>query len=106
MKKNTNLCVDLKTIMQKDVLLVKGQSYNGILTRDADDHFSFEETIRKGPPPRNPKLFDGNYISLVRMQNGKYQCHLKTFDPSLSLDAYELAFNVYTEMMHAFKRFE
>lgn len=106
MQKNTNLCVDLKTFMQKDVLLVEGQSYNGVLTRDAEDHFVFEESIRKGRGPRNPKLFDGDYISLVRMQNGKYQCHLKTFDPCGSGDAKELAFKVYSEMINAFKRFD
>lgn len=106
MQKNTNLCVDLKTYMQNEVLLVVGQSYNGILTRDAEDHFIFEEAIRKGRAPRNPKLFDGDYISLVRMQNGKYQCHLKTFDPCGSGDAKELAFKVYSEMINAFKRFE
>lgn len=106
MKKNTNLCVDLKTVMQHDVLLVEGHCYNGILTRDAEDHYCFEETIRKGRPPRNPKLFDGDFISLVRMQNGKYQCHLKTFDPSASGDCKELAFKVYAEMINAFKRFD
>lgn len=106
MQKNTNLCVDLKTLMQNDALLVEGQSYNGILTRDAEDHYVFEEAIRKGRTPRNPKLFDGDYISLVRMQNGKYQCHLKTFDPCGSGDAKELAFKVYSEMISAFKRFD
>ena len=106
MQKNTNLCVDLKTLMQNDALLVEGQSYNGILTRDAEDHYVFEEAIRKGRTPRNPKLFDGDYISLVRMQNGKYQCHLKTFDPCGSGDAKELAFKVYSEMINAFKRFD
>ncbi|MCQ2246768.1 MAG: hypothetical protein MJZ69_08295 [Bacteroidaceae bacterium] len=106
MKKNSNYCVDLKTFMQKDALLVEGQSYNGILTRDAEDQYIFEETIRKGRAPRNPKLFDGDYISLVRMQNGKYQCHLKTFDPCGSGDANKLAFKVYSEMIHAFKRFD
>lgn len=106
MEKNTNLCVDLKTFMQNDALLVEGQSYNGILTRDVEDHYIFEETVRKGRPPRNPKLFDGDYISLVRMRNGKYQCHLKTFDPCGSGDAKELAFKVYSEMIDAFKRFE
>lgn len=106
MQKNTNLCVNLKTFMHKDVLLVEGKSYNGILTRNAEDYYVFEETVRKGRAPRNPKLFDGDYISLVRMQNGKYQCHFKTFDPCDSDDAKELAFKVYAEMINAFKRFE
>ena len=35
MKKNTILCVDLKTIMQEDTLLRQGRTYRGVLTRDA-----------------------------------------------------------------------
>ena len=68
MVKNTNLCVDLKTVMQKDPLLVEGQCYNGILTRDSDTHYRFEETIRKGRRPRNPKLFDGKHIYGTQVQ--------------------------------------
>ena len=102
MKKNTNLCVDLKTVMQNDTLLVEGQCYTGVLTRDSKDHFLFEEAVRKGRAPRNPKLFDGKFISMVRMQNGRYQCHLKTFYPSKDLDRKELAFKVYSELLNAF----
>ena len=43
MKKNTNLCVDLKTIMQEDTLLHQGRTYRGVLTRDAEHHYLFEE---------------------------------------------------------------
>ena len=46
MKKNTNLCVDLKTIMQEDVILNEGQGYHGVLTRDGKDHYLFEEASR------------------------------------------------------------
>ena len=74
MQKNTNLCVDLKTVMQNDALLIEGQCYSGVLTRNGEDHFVFEESVNRGGRcPRNPKLFDGQYCSLVHMQNGKYQ---------------------------------
>ncbi|MGN0309026.1 MAG: hypothetical protein ACI4C3_00315 [Bacteroides sp.] len=102
MIKNTNLCVDLKTVMQTDTLLTEGQCYNGILTRDGECHFRFEEAVRKGKHQRNPKLFDGRYISMVRMQNGRYQIHLKTMD-SAHLDGPKFAFGVYTEIVNALK---
>ncbi len=102
MQKNTNTRVDLKTVMQNDAHLVEGQPYNGLLTRDGDDHFIFEESCRRGRCPRNPKLFDGNYCSLVHMQNGKYQIHMKTINASAIADRRELAFNVYTELLTAF----
>lgn len=102
MIKNLNLCVDLKTVMQNDTLLVEGQCYNGVLTRNGEDHFIFEESCARKSCQRNPKLFDGKYCSLVHMQNGKYQVHLRTINASQVTDRRELAFNVYTELLTAF----
>ena len=103
MEKNTNLCVDLKTVMQTDAHLIQGQPYNGLLTRDGEDHYIFEESCRRGRSPRNPKLFDGDFCSLVHMQNGKYQIHMKTINASAIEDRNQLAFDVYSELLTAFK---
>ena len=102
MKKNVNLCVDLKTVMQNDALPVEGQCYTGVLTRDGEEHFVFEESCRKHRCPRNPKLFDGQYCSLVHMQNGKYQIHMKTINASSITDRNQFAVNVYSELLTAF----
>lgn len=83
------------------------QCLNGVISVDPDKKEArFEEVIRKGRPPRNPKLYDGKFISVVRMQNGKYQCHLKTFNPSKDLDRNELAFAVYSELLSAFNNID
>jgi hypothetical protein len=37
------------------------------------------------------------------MQNGKYQIHMKTIDASAIEDRQQLAFNVYSELLTAFK---
>ena len=103
MQKNVNLCVDLKTVIQSDAHLAEGQPYNGLLTRDGEDHYIFEESCRRHRCPRNPKLFDGQYCSLVHMQNGKYQIHMKTINASAIEDRNQLAFNVYSELLTAFK---
>ena len=103
MVKNTNLCVDLKTVLQQDTLLAKGVPYHGVLTRNSADHYLFEEAVRYNRHGRrNPKLFDGNYCSLVHMQNGRYQIHMKTIEASSISDSQELAFNVYSELLNAF----
>ena len=100
---NTTVTVVLKHAGE----LPANQCINGVLSLDADrNEVLFEETIRKRRPARNPKLFDGRYISLVRMQNGKYKCHMKSFDPSKSAGSYELATKVFAELVTAFKRFE
>ena len=101
MQKNTNLCVDLKTVMQKDAHLVEGQCYTGVLTRDREDHYVFEESCQHRSCQRNPKLFDGQYCSLVHMQNGRYQIHLRTINASAIADRNQLAFNVYSELLNA-----
>lgn len=104
MTKNTNLCVNLKTIMQEDILLTEGQCYHGILCRNGDDHFLFEEEAPSVSHrhKRNPKLFDGKYCSLVHMQNGKYQIHMKTIDACGIADRKDFAFKVYSELLNAF----
>jgi len=102
MVKNTNLCVDLKTVMQNVIILPEGCTFYGALTRDGVDHYRFEEAVRKNVPKRNPKIFDGNYLSLVHMQNGKYKCHMKTITASPDLNAYQLATKVFNELIQAF----
>lgn len=103
MVKNTNLCVDLKTVLQHDTVLSEGMPYNGVLIRDSDDHYLFEEAVRyHRHVRRNPKLFDGEFVSLVHMQNGRYQCHMKTINASSITNRQELAFKVYTELLTAF----
>ena len=102
MKKNENLSVDLKTVMQNDANPVEGQCYTGVLMRDGEDHYVFEESCHHRSCQRNPKLFDGQYCSLVHMQNGKYQIHMKTINASSITDRNQLAFNVYSELLTAF----
>lgn len=102
MQKNVNLCVDLKTVMQNDAHPIEGQCYTGVLTRKSEDNFIFEESCARKTCTRNPKLFDGNYCSLVHMQNGKYQIHMKTINASGITDRNQLAFNVYSELLTAF----
>jgi hypothetical protein len=102
MKKNTNLCVDLKTIMQEDVILNEGQGYHGVLTRDGKDHYLFDEASRLSRTnQRNPKLFDGNYCSLVHMQNGKYKIHMRTFNASTIGNGKAYAQKCYKELLKA-----
>ena len=104
MKKNMILCVDLKTILQEDALLNQGKCYRGVLSRTSEDEFLFEEAVRvSNHVHRNPKLFSGRYVSLVHMQNGKYQVHMRTINASDVKDHKELANNVYFELLSALK---
>lgn len=94
--------INLSCTLQQDNEITTEKCLNGVISK-TDEGFRFEEAVRKGRPKRNPKLFDGNFISMVHMQNGKYQCHMKTICASKELDHQELAFKVYSELLHAFE---
>ena len=100
MKKKTYSNVNLTCAFQQAENLENNQCLNGVFSK-TNNGFLFEEAIRKGRPPRNPKLFDGKYISMVKRQNGRYQCHIKTFDPK-EMDRKQTAYDIYTEIAQAF----
>ena len=100
MKKKNYYKVDLTCAFQQAENFENNQCLNGVFSKTSNG-FLFEEAIRKGRPPRNPKLYDGKYISMVKMQNGRYQCHLKTMDKGF--DKRTFAEEVYQEIVNALK---
>lgn len=74
---------------------------SGVISR-TDDGFRFEEAAKQKRCRLNPKLFDGEYCSLVHMQNGKYHVHMKTINADGSFEPHTLAFGVYCELLEAF----
>ena len=98
MNKKTYTSTNLTCVLQHSEEITNDQCLNGVISKTSDG-FRFEEAIRKGRPPRNPKLYDGKFISMVKMQNGHYQCHLKTMDEHF--DRKNFAFAVYSELTAA-----
>ena len=101
MQKKTYNDIQLNCVFQNVNDLPDELCLKGVISRE-DGGFRFEEEVKKGRDPRNPKLFDGQYCSLVHMQNGKYQIHMKTINASQVADRNALAFNVYSELLSAF----
>ena len=107
--RNTELSVDLKTVLRSDRRLQPGKDYYGLLRRDVDceefrcdEHFTFVETLpwsRK----RNPRLFNGKYISITRRDDGTLRPNFKPMkiDKHFSVETY--AFKVYLELHKALK---
>ena len=108
--RNTELSVDLKTILSSDRRLKAGKDYHGILRRDVDydefrtdEHFTFVETL-PWTSKRNPRLFNGKYISITRQDDGTLRPNFKLMpktDQHFSVDDY--AFKVYLELLKALK---
>ena len=95
---NTNLTCAL----QQDNEISLNKCYTGILSKDGNK-LKFEEAIRKGRAPRNPKLFDGKYITLVRKTNGKYQIHTKALRLEPGFNPNDVAFGFFKEVSSALK---
>ena len=76
---STELCVNLKTMLQGDRRMKAGKDYLGVLRRDVeiddfryDEHFTFIETEAPKPEKRNPQVFRGEYITITRRDDGTY----------------------------------
>lgn len=100
MKKKIYTPITLTCVLQQDNEMPTDTCLCGVMSRTSKG-FRFEEAIRKGRAPRNPKLYDGQYVTMVRMRNGRYQMHLKTMQHCIDHEKY--AFGVYSEITNALK---
>lgn len=68
---NTELCIDLKLMTRKPGRMSVGDSLPGFITRDGDDCFRFVENAKKRVAARrNPRIYSGRYINVVRHADG------------------------------------
>ena len=94
--------VRLDCIMQTEELNSESCPMGVMSFNPEDSTFRFEEATKRHRPSRNLKLYEGDYVSIVHMQNGKYQVHMRNIDASGCPDRKDLAFKVYNELLNAF----
>lgn len=94
--------VDLTCIMQNKEITTS-ECRTGVISKTPQG-FYFEEAVTAEPRRLNPKLYDGEMLSMVRRQNGNYQCHLKTMPPNFDRDSF--AYKVYSELLSALSNIE
>lgn len=98
---NTTLACNL----QDGSVITENKCLHGLLTPTGDS-FRFEEEVKEKTKPhtRNPKLYDGDFISLVRKEDNSIQFSFKTtkddFDPK------NFAFKVYQEVTKAIEKID
>ena len=80
---NTHLGVNVKTVLNSDRIMRVGKDYQGVLKRDVeceeflyDEHFTFVETL-PWSMKRNPRVYNGRYISVTRQDNGNLRPNFK-----------------------------
>ena len=100
--RNTEMGCDVKTILRNGRHMKTGKAYQGVLTRDSDAdideflrldaHFTFVETAPQ-TIKRNPRVFDGDFVTITRHDDGTLRPNLKPMrvDRQFSVDSYALA---------------
>ena len=98
--RNTALGVDLKTLLSSDRVMKVGKEYPGVLRLDTecedfryDEHFTFIETTPQGGGKRNPRVFDGELITVTRWDDGSLHPNFKPMKmgSDFSVDSYAIA---------------
>ena len=95
MNRNTLLCIDLKTWLQKDDLLRAGRPYKGEIMLDGDDHVTFVEQAHCKPEKRNVQVANGEYTTVtLRLKDGRKRAYFKQLPPlgdEASINAFVIA---------------
>lgn len=86
---NTELCVDVKTLLIIDRVMQTGKRYNGFFTKDSEGHITLVEKAKQ-TYFRYDKKFDGELISLTQRDDGTFRSHFKDFAISPTLTEKEV----------------
>ena len=107
---NTHLGVNLKTQLRSDRKVKLGKGYPGVLMLDAepivdeffsrDEHFTFVET-QPWCMKRNPKVFNGKYISVTRQDDGTLRLNFKPLNTGEGFSVERYASGVGNEVLWA-----
>ena len=92
-KTNTELCVDLKTLLRRDSIARIGKDYHGVLNRDKRYHYSFVETLTTSCSKHNPRIFEGKYFNITRREDGSLRLNfrpLRMNTPDFNIDSFAL----------------
>ena len=109
--RNTELSVDLKTVLCSDRTMRTGKEYQGVLRRDSDSdiddylyrdaHYTFVETLAPTAGKRNPHVFNGQYITVTRRDDGSLRPNFKPMKTGKDFDVAKYAIGVSNELRWA-----
>ena len=99
--RNTDLCMDVKTILRSDRVTMVGKSYPGVLTRDTDDHYTFTETVQACVEKRNPQVYRGKHITVTRKDDGTYRPNFRPVKVGAGFNVGRYAAGVANELLWA-----
>ena len=110
-KCNTELSVNLKTVLHSDARMKSYKEYLGVLRRDSDAeiedfrcrdaHYTFTEMVRPTAYKRNPHVFNGQHITVTRRDDGSLRPNFKPMKVGKDFSVYRYALGVFNELMWA-----
>ena len=103
MYKQTINNISLQLVMQQPEVVNQPMCLAGVLSKN-QDQYRFEPAVKQKRPRRNPKLYEGQYVSLVHRSDDRYACTLKYIRPKdedPSFDHHDVAFRIYLELIDA-----
>ena len=105
--RNTHLGVNLKTMLRSENVMKTGKDYQGVLKLDQegtideflsrDPHYTFVETLPWNTR-RNPRVYNGKYISVTRRPDGTLRLNFKPLKVDDGFSVERLALGVYNEI--------
>ena len=108
---NTDLGVDVKTILSSDRRMKTGKVYQGTLCRDSDGvvdeflchdaHYTFVETLPPTGGKRNPRVFEGRYITVTRGDDGSLRPNFRRMEVGRGFTVDGYAIGVMDELRRA-----
>lgn len=109
--RSTELGVDVKTILRSDKRMKAGKAYHGVLQMDMDvvveeyfaqdAHMTFVETVSTETVKHNPRVYDGEYISVTLRDDGTPRPNFKLKRLSKESDVNDYAIGVCNELRSA-----
>lgn len=100
--KEKNQFVQLNCLIHSTAM-EDGDHRLGILTKNNASTYNFvEAAMRKSYTP-NPKLYDGNYVSLVRQKDGRFRLNIKQLNLSPTMDQAAITAGIVADITNALK---
>ena len=98
--RNTDLCMDVKTLLREDRRTILGKHYPGMLMRDGEFHYQFVETLPVRVK-RNPHVYEGRYITVTRRDDGSLRPNFKPVTMGCRFSTVSYAWGVCRELIEA-----
>lgn len=91
--RNTDCCVDVKTFLRSDRLTRIGKTYQGLLRLDHQYHYTFIETKSTKTQRRNPRIYEGRYLTVTCQADGSFRPNLRQVPvgSGFNIDDYAIA---------------